>query len=65
VAILIAYGINLEGRREVLGVSVALSEAEVHWRAFLQSLCERKLHGVKMYQTSITMVVFKKLCHLF
>ena len=47
-AILIAYGINLEGRREVLGVSVALSEAEVHWRAFLQSLCERKLHGVKM-----------------
>ena len=40
--------INLEGRREVLGVSVAMSEAEVHWRAFFQSLCERKLHGVKM-----------------
>ena len=47
-AILIAYGINLEGRREVLGVSVAMSEAEVHWRAFFQSMIERKLHGVKM-----------------
>ena len=33
-AILIAYGINLEGKREVLGVSVAMAEAQVHWRAF-------------------------------
>ena len=32
-AILVAYGINLEGKREVLGVSVAISEAEIHWRA--------------------------------
>jgi transposase-like protein len=31
----------------VLGVSVALSEAEVHWRAFLDSLIERGLRGVK------------------
>jgi hypothetical protein len=29
------------------GVSVALSEAEVHWRAFLDSLIERGLRGVK------------------
>ncbi|HBB52321.1 MAG TPA: hypothetical protein DCZ80_00275 [Legionellales bacterium] len=27
---------------------MALSEAEVYWREFLQSLDERKLHGVKM-----------------
>ena len=47
-AILIAYGINLEGKREVLGVSVAMSEAEVHWRAFFQSMIERKFHGIKM-----------------
>jgi transposase-like protein len=47
-AVLIAYGINEEGKREVLGVSVSLSEAEVHWRAFFESLIERGLHGVEM-----------------
>jgi len=31
-----------------LGVSVALSEAEVHWRTFLQSLTQRGLHGVEL-----------------
>ena len=47
-AVLVAAGINAEGQREVLGVSVSLSEAEVHWREFLKSLQERGLHGVKM-----------------
>jgi len=47
-AVLSAIGIDDEGRRSVLGVSVALSEAEVHWREFLASLQERGLHGVKM-----------------
>jgi putative transposase len=45
-AILIAVGIDPDGTRSVLGVSVALSEAEVHWRHFLQSLQQRGLHGV-------------------
>jgi len=31
-AVLIATGVNLEGKRTILGVSVSLSEAEVHWR---------------------------------
>lgn len=47
-AVLIAYGINLEGRREILGVSVALSEHEVHWRDFFNSLVERGLHGIEL-----------------
>ena len=47
-ALLIAYGIQDAGRRRVLGVSVELSEAEVHWRKFLESLSERGLHGLKM-----------------
>ena len=34
-AVLIALGIGLDGKRSILGVSVALSEAEVHWRTFL------------------------------
>lgn len=47
-AVLKAIGVNEEGKREVLGVSVSLSEAEVHWRAFLQSLVERRLVGVEL-----------------
>lgn len=47
-ALLVAIGITADGRRSVLGVSVSLSEAEVHWREFLASLQERGLHGVKL-----------------
>jgi len=47
-ALLVAYGVREDGHRSVLGVSVALSEAEVHWRTFLRSLKERGLHGVEM-----------------
>jgi putative transposase len=46
-AVLIALGIDPKGKRSILGVSVALSEAEVHWRQFLQSLQQRGLHGVQ------------------
>jgi transposase-like protein len=45
-AVLIALGIDLEGKRTILGVSVALSEAEAHWRQFLLSLQQRGLQGV-------------------
>src|SRR3954471_3942865 len=47
-AVLVAIGIDPEGRRSVLGVSVSLSEAEAHWRDFLASLAARGLHGVKL-----------------
>lgn len=46
-AVLLAVGILPDGKRTVLGVSVSLSEAEVHWREFLSSLCERGLYGVE------------------
>lgn len=46
-AILIALGIGLDGKRSILGVSVALSEAEPHWREFLLSLQSRGLSGCK------------------
>ena len=45
-AVLIAYGVDAKGIRHVLGVSVSLSEAEVHWRAFLDGLVSRGLHGL-------------------
>lgn len=47
-AVLVAVGVTGDGKRRVLGVSVALSEAEVHWRQFLQALQARGLHGVKL-----------------
>ena len=44
-AVLVATGIDSQGQRAILGVSIALSEAEVHWRDFLASLQDRGLHG--------------------
>ena len=47
-AVRVAVDISADGKRRVLGVSVALSEAEIHWRAFLDSLIRRGLQGVKL-----------------
>ena len=47
-AILIAVGVDLDGKRQILGVSVSLSEHEVHWRTFLQSLVARGLNSVQL-----------------
>jgi len=47
-AVLIAAGVAEDGKRQVLGLSVALSEAEAHWRDFLQSLVARGLSGVQL-----------------
>ena len=47
-AILMASGVDLAGKRQILGVSVSLSEAEVHWRQFLESLVARGLQGVEL-----------------
>ena len=45
----IAIGVNKEGYREVLGISVKISEAEVHWRSFLESLQKRGMHGIQLF----------------
>ena len=47
-ALLVAIGITADGERTVPGVSVSLSEAEVHWRDMLADLQSRGLHGVRM-----------------
>jgi putative transposase len=47
-AILVASGITPEGERQILGVSVSLSEHETHWKAFLKSLKDRGLNGMKL-----------------
>src|SRR5574337_95618 len=48
-AVPVALGVNEDGRGEVLGVSVELSEAEVHWRHFLTRLKDRGLCGVRLF----------------
>ena len=47
-AVLGAVGVNPQGKREILGVSVSLSEHEIHWRSFLESLKKRGLGGVQL-----------------
>ncbi len=47
-AVLMAFGVDPSGHRTVLGVSVSLSEAEVHWRDFFAGLQARGLSGVQL-----------------
>lgn len=47
-AVFVAIGVDPEGHRSVLGVSVGMSEAEVHWREFFKSLIARGMHGVEL-----------------
>lgn len=47
-AVLVATGIDPGGERQVLGVSVSLSEHETHWKAFLMGLKDRGLRGVQL-----------------
>ena len=48
VAVTIAVGVNTDGRREVLGMSIGPSEAETFWTEFLRDLVRRGLCGVKL-----------------
>lgn len=48
VAVIIAVGVNSDGRREVLGMEIGASEAEPFWTAFLRKLTRRGLRGVKL-----------------
>jgi putative transposase len=48
VAVIIAVGVNGDGRREVLGMAIGASEAETFWTDFLRTLARRGLRGVKL-----------------
>src|ERR1700746_2699989 len=48
VAVIIAVGVNADGRREVLGMDIGASEAETFWTDFLRKLRRRGLRGVKL-----------------
>lgn len=63
--VLIAFGIDGAGKRHVLGVSVSLSEAEVHWRVFFESLVLRGLHGLICITSDTHIGLKAALCALF
>jgi len=48
VAVIVAVGVNTDGRREVLGMDISPSEAETFWTGFLRKLARRGLRGVKL-----------------
>jgi putative transposase len=48
VAVIVAVGVNSDGRREMLGMDIGPSEAETFWTAFLRKLARRGLRGVKL-----------------
>ncbi len=66
VAVIIAVGVNTDGRREVLGMEVGTSEAEPIWTEFLRKLTRRGLRGVKLVisdaHEGIKAAVTKVLC---
>jgi transposase-like protein len=47
-AVIVAVGVNADGRREVLGMDVGPSEAETFWTEFLRKLARRGLRGIKL-----------------
>jgi transposase-like protein len=47
-ALVIAYGVDQSGQREVIGLDVGAAETEAFWREFLRSLVRRGLSGVQL-----------------
>jgi putative transposase len=47
-AVMIAIGVDWEGRRNVLAVELANRESQSSWRGFCLALKERGLHGVEL-----------------
>jgi putative transposase len=47
-ALVIAYSVHESGRREVIGLDIGEIETEAYWVAFLRSLRERGLTGVRL-----------------
>ena len=47
-AVVIAVGVNHEGRRAVLGIACGPAESEAFWTTFLRSLKKRGLAGVRL-----------------
>lgn len=66
VAVIVAEGVNSDGRREMLGMDIGPFEAEPFWTAFLRKLTRRGLRDVRLVisdaHEGIKAAVSKLLC---
>lgn len=51
VSALVAYGVGLDGKRQLLAVTIGVAESEDSWTDLLNQLIERGLHGVELVIT--------------
>ena len=49
VSILVAFGVNADGYREILGAAEGAKEDMVGWGSFIANLKQRGLSGVKLF----------------
>lgn len=64
-AVLVALGVNLEGKREVLGVELSNRESITSWKDFLLKLQKRGLHGVDFIISDDHQGLKKAICEIF
>lgn len=64
-AVLIALGINEDGKKEVLGVELANRESRSSWKEFLETLSGRGLHGVEFVVSDHHMGLKKAIMEIF
>lgn len=62
-AIVVAFGVDAECRRKVLGFDIGDSKNEVFWTAFLRSLKSRRLGRIRP-EISVEQTYTLKACHL-
>src|SRR4051812_33167949 len=60
VAVIIAVGVDTDGRREVLGMEIGTSEAEPIWTEFLRKLTRRGVRGVKLVVSDARGLMIRK-----
>ena len=48
VSVLVAIGVDADGRREVIGVAEGMKEDKAGWEQFIRSMIERGLKGVRL-----------------
>jgi transposase-like protein len=53
VAVFVAVGVNSDGHREVLGMDIGPTEAEIFWTGFLRKLARRGLRGGKLVISNV------------
>lgn len=65
VSILVAFGVNEEGFREILGASEGAKEDKAGWGSFIASLKERGLAGVRLFISDKCMGLVESLAEYY